>query len=663
MAVLPRQVLWVALCAILFCSFYPALSHAGVVVSPKSLSFPNQAVGSVSPVQSFTVSNNQKKALSIKKISFTAKLAGDYHATSNCPIGVGKLAKFGSCTFNITFTPTGTGDQPGSLVVFYNPPKKSQTVTLDGTGLSLAISSVSNTSPLPLTPIQIFTTGLDQNTPVSVQFSNGAGFSTTEAPIRIDSSGTVVAAVPLFSDQVTGQTSAGTVSLTLSQGTPSNAVAINIQDLPPLSTYGTQLGRISHVFAAFEAMQLQGNLNQLQAAQPLLTLLATGVDTSAAQSTLSNLLLGAIEARDDIDLVMANNSFVISWGAVSGGAPIQFDSTSLDAMDRVLGLYLLQQFSGLVGATPPLIALPSIGLQMPPMQAASAATVMGDLLTKLGQEVAVDSADEYLQELPPVGTDASVSALGGLAEYAAPTIAITGHSLGIVTGLELFQTGLDNMFNSTIASADCNAFGCSQANVDAILANLNGSAAQLFSGDFQAISHVGALSEILQGTLKTGSGLLSLLETLNTESASGGIDNADKTARDLVTSGDLKQIFTLPNHGMGKVNAGANISQPQGGPQIQSSLDYCCVAGSTGIDGVCDLSGNCSIWVPLGVPGTNYSNQTLSVFDPISGLTLGSEVVNLTGLNSGTPVLVPTIQGTCNDTDSGAPDGDDPDCD
>jgi hypothetical protein len=55
----------------------------------------------------------------------------------------------------------------------------------------------------------------------------------------------------------------------------------------------------------------------------------------------------------------------------------------------------------------------------------------------------------------------------------------------------------------------------------------------------------------------------------------------------------------------------------------------------------------------------------VDLYDPsINTLTvLDSSVVDLSGINTNTPITGPSLVGTCNDTDSGSPDGDDPDCD
>jgi hypothetical protein len=73
---------------------------------------------------------------------------------------------------------------------------------------------------------------------------------------------------------------------------------------------------------------------------------------------------------------------------------------------------------------------------------------------------------------------------------------------------------------------------------------------------------------------------------------------------------------------------------------------------------------NYSLIVPLDVPGYNYTDMSLEPYDPVSFETTGAPIViDLATLTATTPLQVPTISGTCTDTDAGDPDEDDPDCD
>jgi hypothetical protein len=173
-----------------------------------------------------------------------------------------------------------------------------------------------------------------------VNFSNTAGFSVTEQPLRIASDGTVVVAVPLYIDPVSHATASGSVSVSLTQGNQSTApVGITIQDIPTVSSYGTKLGEISHAFLVYEAMLIARRINELQAYQ---VLPGNTVDTSQAQASLRSLLQAVINARRDVDYVSASNGLVLKGGTFSNGLPIQFDQNSLDLMDRIIGLHLSQ---------------------------------------------------------------------------------------------------------------------------------------------------------------------------------------------------------------------------------------------------------------------------------------------------------------------------------
>src|SRR5207249_3424326 len=81
-------------------------------------------------------------------------------------------------------------------------------------------------------------------------------------------------------------------------------VSFTIQELPPLSDYGTQLGQISHAFLIYEQLLLARRLDELQVAQLGLN---GSVDLGAAVSTLYyHLMPSANFARQDVDTVIAN---------------------------------------------------------------------------------------------------------------------------------------------------------------------------------------------------------------------------------------------------------------------------------------------------------------------------------------------------------------------
>ena len=98
-----------------------------VNLSPTSLTFAGQNVGTTSPPQTVTLKNVGTGALSITSIT----TVGDFGQTNNCPATV---AVNGSCTINVTFSPTATSSRSGSVKVNDNATDTPQTVSLQGTG-------------------------------------------------------------------------------------------------------------------------------------------------------------------------------------------------------------------------------------------------------------------------------------------------------------------------------------------------------------------------------------------------------------------------------------------------------------------------------------------------------------------------------------------------
>jgi Abnormal spindle-like microcephaly-assoc'd, ASPM-SPD-2-Hydin len=108
-----------------------------VTVSPTSLSFGVQANGTPSAAQQLTITNSGTGPLVISSVQTTSEFA----ATSTC--GASIVAQ-GTCTVQVTFTPTASGPQTGSLTITDNASNSPQTVSLAGNqpaNFSLAVSN------------------------------------------------------------------------------------------------------------------------------------------------------------------------------------------------------------------------------------------------------------------------------------------------------------------------------------------------------------------------------------------------------------------------------------------------------------------------------------------------------------------------------------------
>lgn len=118
-------------------AFVAELSPAaaqGVFATPSSLSFGNQAKGTTSPSQAVTLTNATNNTLSGITISFTGTNAADFGETNTCGTAPATLASGGSCTINVTFTPSTTNNESASLSVADSDSSSPQTVALTGTG-------------------------------------------------------------------------------------------------------------------------------------------------------------------------------------------------------------------------------------------------------------------------------------------------------------------------------------------------------------------------------------------------------------------------------------------------------------------------------------------------------------------------------------------------
>lgn len=100
---------------------------ANATVSPSSANFADQKEGTTSAAQAVMLSNFGTASLDITDISASA----DFGETNNCNA---TLASGASCTVNVTFTPSGTGNFNGTVSIADDAPNSPQEVPLSGDG-------------------------------------------------------------------------------------------------------------------------------------------------------------------------------------------------------------------------------------------------------------------------------------------------------------------------------------------------------------------------------------------------------------------------------------------------------------------------------------------------------------------------------------------------
>ena len=121
--------------AVLLQGDFPALA-----MSPQSLNFPQQAIGTTSAAQTVTLTNTGNTTMTLSNIGVTGTNAGDFAQTNNCG---SSLAINANCAVNVTFTPTANGTRTAALSITNNGPGSPNGVNLTGAtppGITISLS-------------------------------------------------------------------------------------------------------------------------------------------------------------------------------------------------------------------------------------------------------------------------------------------------------------------------------------------------------------------------------------------------------------------------------------------------------------------------------------------------------------------------------------------
>jgi hypothetical protein len=102
-------------------------------VSPTSLKFGNQVVGTASASLSTTLTNKGTQSFAVTGIGVTGSNAPHYVQSNNCPANLGAGA---SCAIGVTFSPTATGTKSAKLSIATTATSTPLLVALTGTGVA-----------------------------------------------------------------------------------------------------------------------------------------------------------------------------------------------------------------------------------------------------------------------------------------------------------------------------------------------------------------------------------------------------------------------------------------------------------------------------------------------------------------------------------------------
>ncbi len=122
-----------------------AIPAPAVSLSPSSLTFGSQLVGSTSSSQSVTLTNSGTAPLSLSNIALAGANAGDFAQTNNCPAAPATLATGANCSISVMFTPTGSGNRSASIQISDNAGNSPQSVAVAGTGIAPTVGLAPST--------------------------------------------------------------------------------------------------------------------------------------------------------------------------------------------------------------------------------------------------------------------------------------------------------------------------------------------------------------------------------------------------------------------------------------------------------------------------------------------------------------------------------------
>jgi hypothetical protein len=217
--------------------------YSPVVLSPTSLSFPNQPSGTTSASQTVTLTNNGSASLTITSVAIGGTNASDFAETGNC---VGSIAARASCSINVTFTPTATATEAATLTIINSLTGSALGVSLSGTGIAATRIVALSTSGLTFTSQMVGSTSAAQSftltnkgnsvltvSAVAISGTNASDFTETDTCGGSVAAGASCTINVTFTPTATG-TRTGTLDLTDDATSPQSpqTVALNGTGVP-----------------------------------------------------------------------------------------------------------------------------------------------------------------------------------------------------------------------------------------------------------------------------------------------------------------------------------------------------------------------------------------------------------------------------------------------
>jgi phospholipase C len=252
--------------------------NPGGSVSPTSLSFGNQALGTTSAAKNVTLTSTGTTSLNISSITITGTNASDFAETNNCAASMAPGAK---CTINVMFAPTQTGTRTAALTVSDNAANSPQTVAVSGSGVQpVGLSPTSlnfgnqaeNTTSTPKTVT--LTNNLNSILAISSITTNGDFAQTNTCGTSVPAKGSCTISVT-FTPTNTG-TRSGTLTVTDNAVTSPQTVSLTGTGLLQVTVSPTSLTFASQKVGTTSTAKNVTLTNNLNAALAITSISASG---------------------------------------------------------------------------------------------------------------------------------------------------------------------------------------------------------------------------------------------------------------------------------------------------------------------------------------------------------------------------------------------------
>jgi len=149
-----------------------------ITLTPSTLTFANQTVGTTSAAQTVTLTNSGDASLIISAVALEGTNASDFTNSADTCSGATLLPNQ-TCAVSVTFAPTASGIRTGALTITDNASKSPQSVSLTGTGMSGPQVTLSSTS-ISFPNQYVGTSGL----PINVTLTNSGGQPLTISSVQ-----------------------------------------------------------------------------------------------------------------------------------------------------------------------------------------------------------------------------------------------------------------------------------------------------------------------------------------------------------------------------------------------------------------------------------------------------------------------------------------------